>query len=301
MDYFDLHCDTIYTCMTEGESLQEGKTAVTMAGAAGLSRYIQCFALWIPDGEPAPFSLYEKLLAAARVQFARCGLPLVAELGGLARQETALALLSVEGGGLLEGEVSRLDRLFADGIRTLTLTWNGENELAHGACCPAGGMKPFGRSVIEQMNRLGMACDLSHLNRESFEEALPLCRYPAATHSCFDRLRPHCRNLTDRQAVTLAEKGGVIGLCFYPAFLGEGDPADRLYEQIAHGLSLGLEDAMAVGSDFDGATMHPDLDRLAKVPKVYAALRRRGVEAAILQKIFYENAANFYLKVLTKG
>ena len=74
-----------------------------------------------------------------------------------------------------------------------------------------------------------------------------------------------------------------------------------MYEQIVHGLSLGLEDALAIGSDFDGAKMHPELDRLAKLPKLYDALRQRGVKAAILQKIFYENAANFYAKVLTNA
>lgn len=364
MRYFDLHCDTVFEILRTGGSLWDGTTAVTLAQAAGFTRYVQCFALWIPDGEAAPFALYEKLLAAARAAFAGCGLPLLGgaqarqvqeafftekrlrapagEAGkgvtpenveltaaagnaGVAAEPTAAAalasvvenaepaaaaglqevgrcaLLSVEGGNLLEGELSRLDRLYADGVRTLTLTWNGENALAHGAHCPDGGLKPFGREVIGRLNALGMVCDLSHLNRCSFWEALPLCRYPAATHACFDALHPHCRNLTDRQAVGLSQKGGIIGLCFYPDFLGEGNPADRLYEQIVHGLSLGLEDALAIGSDFDGAKMHPELDRLAKLPKLYDALRQRGVKAAILQKIFYENAANFYAKVLTNA
>ncbi len=365
MRYFDLHCDTVFEILRTGGSLWDGTTAVTLAQAAGFTRYVQCFALWIPDGEAAPFALYEKLLAAAHAAFAGCGLPLLGgaqarqvqeafftenrlrapagEAGKAENAESAgeaasamltesaepaaaaaaalasvvenaepaaaagvqevgrCALLSVEGGSLLEGELSRLDRLYADGVRTLTLTWNGENALAHGAHCPDGGLKPSGREVIGRLNALGMVCDLSHLNRCSFWEALPLCRYPAATHACFDALHPHCRNLTDRQAVGLSQKGGIIGLCFYPDFLGEGNPADRLYEQIVHGLSLGLEDALAIGSDFDGAKMHPELDRLAKLPKLYDALRQRGVKAAILQKIFYENAANFYAKVLTNA
>lgn len=301
MEYFDLHCDTIYECLARGENLLNGNTAVNMAGAEGFCRYLQCFALWIPDGQTVPFALYERLLIAARTEFSRCGLPLLAGPADRSGAHRRAALLSVEGGGLLEGEAARVDRLYADGVRTLTLTWNGENALACGAQCPEGGLKPFGRAVLSRMNALGMACDLSHLNRPSFAQALPLCRYPLATHSCFDAVCPHVRNLTDRQAIALAERGGIIGLCFYPQFLGEGAPADRLYEQIMHGFSLGLEGALAIGSDFDGARMHSGLDRLAKVPKLYDALRRRGVKPALLRKIFYENAANFYAKVLTNA
>lgn len=302
MDFADLHCDTLYECHKTGQSLRENTLAVSLSQAGCFDRYLQTFAIWIPDDEVQPYDLYRKILTGANAQFsenrARIGRVLWRDALCACRHA---AVLSVEGGRLLQGQLDRVETLYCDGVRMLTLTWNGENELAHGAHCPQGGLKPFGRMVIEKMNQLGMAPDLSHLNRASYNEAIALCRFPAASHSCFDAVNPHARNLTDEQFLELRARGGVMGLCLYPEFLGPGDVFERVYAHLAHGLSLGGEDTLAVGSDFDGAEMDERLDRLSKMPALLAYLTGRGMEKGVLRKIFYQNAVNFYMKVLTKS
>ena len=103
------------------------------------------------------------------------------------------------------------------------------------------------------------------------------------------------RNLTDDKLQLIAEKGGIIGLCFYPEFLG-GDVFFKLYENIYHMLKLGLENNIAIGSDFDGAKMDKKLSDVTKIPELYRNLKEKGISEDILDKIFYKNFQNFLLK-----
>lgn len=298
MDYFDLHCDTLYECFVQKEPLYANDLAVSAKAGGCFDRYIQNFAIWIPDDADRPFDLYRKVYNNALTELAAADTFELID-AKIPQKPGIYALFAVEGGRLLEGDVLRLDILRRDGVKMLTLTWNAENELAFGAACRAGGLKPFGREVIERMNWLGMVCDLSHLNKESFWDALPLCRYPCASHSCFDEINRHQRNLTEEQFAALIDGGGLMGLCLYPEFLGSGDVFEQVYRHIAYGLEHGGENALAVGSDFDGAVMDENLNGTAKIPKLYNYLRCKGINNAVLEKIFYKNAAEFYTNVLT--
>ena len=104
------------------------------------------------------------------------------------------------------------------------------------------------------------------------------------------------RNLTDEQLRLIGEKNGLIGLCFYPKFLG-GDVFEKIYENICRLQGLGLENNIAIGSDFDGADMLPELSDISKVPDLYTYLENRGISAETLKKIFYENAQNYFDKL----
>lgn len=205
-------------------------------------------------------------------------------------------LLTVEGGALLENDVERLDELKSDGIRALTLTWNGKNEIASGAL-ETGGLTDFGRGVINRMNRLKIACDLSHLNRESFFDSLDIAEYPFASHSALCEINEHPRNLDAVQVNELCRRGGIIGLCFYPVFLGGGDVFEKFYRCVYKLLEAGYENNIAVGSDFDGAKQDERLCNVGKIPELYAFLEQKGIEKSFLDKIFYENADNFFLKL----
>jgi len=178
-----------------------------------------------------------------------------------------------------------------DGIKFLTLTWNGENSIAGGSQSQKG-LTSFGKEVIEKMNRLKIGCDLSHLNEKSFYKAVEIAEYPLATHSCCKTVFNHPRNLSDEQIRLIAERNGVVGICFYPEFLG-GEAFSKIYENIYHLLSMGFEDVIAIGSDFDGARMSENLQKISQVPCLYEYLAEKGLEKALLQKIFYNNANNF--------
>ena len=185
--------------------------------------------------------------------------------------------------------------LKSDGVRYLTLTWNGENAIAGGSGTDKG-LTRFGREVIRELNRLKICTDLSHLNDKSFFAAIERAEYPIASHSNSREICPAPRNLTDEQLKLIGEKNGLIGLCFYPKFLG-GNAFEKIYENICRLGNLGLENNIAIGSDFDGADMSDELSDISKVPDLYAYLEKRGISAGTLKKIFYENAQNYFDKL----
>ncbi len=283
MDYFDLHCDTAYECYVKNTNLHSDRLAVNCDSARYFRKWVQTFAFWIMDDAQNPWQLYKDMYA----DFA-------SKLGDIPANLTPL--FSVEGGALLENDLDRLYALKADKIRLLTLTWNGENPIAGGSKSDKG-LTDFGKEVITEMNRLKIGCDLSHLNEKSFYSAADLSDYPLATHSNCRIFCENKRNLSDGQIRLIAQKGGIIGLCFYPEFLGRGDVYEALYENICRLCDMGICDNIAIGSDFDGAVMDAKLQFTRQVPLFYAFLEKKGMENTLLQKIFYENAHNFIAKL----
>ena len=139
MYFFDLHCDTI-TRLNTGERLEPGDRSLRRNGAhidlermEGLS-WCQCFAVFMPDGlrGRAAIDYYEQSLRFFRAQLAANKDRIVQvrtadEILAAVKDGKCAALLTVEGGSVLAGEPSRAAELAADGVRMLTLTWNGEN------------------------------------------------------------------------------------------------------------------------------------------------------------------------------
>ena len=172
----------------------------------------------------------------------------------------------------------------------MSLTWNGENELASGVHAK-GGLKPLGRDAVREMARQNITLDVSHLNEQGFYEVCLIDSIKiVATHSnCYD-ICPHMRNLKKWQIEEIIARGGLIGLNFYPAFLGRGRVFEKIRENIEYLLSLGGENCMAFGSDFDGAEMSEELDGVDKVGELYRYLLSSGLSKRVVEGIFYGNA-----------
>ena len=120
--------------------------------------------------------------------------------------------------------MNRLHTLYQEGVRLVTLLWNEENCIgspnSKDRKIMQKGLKPFGFEVVEQMNSLGMLIDVSHLSDGGFWDVLSTSSKPiVASHSNARALCEHPRNLSDDMIRALAEKGGVIGLNFYPYFV----------------------------------------------------------------------------------
>lgn len=282
MKYFDLHCDTPYRMYEENLDFDSEKLSVNSREDI-FEEYYQCFAVWLNDNLENPFQKYKQTLKNFKEKFQISG-------------SKIKHIFTVEGGAVLEGNIENLYLLKDDGIRALTLTWNGKNGLASGVDFE-GGLTDFGREAVRVMNSLKIACDLSHLNRESFYGALEETEYPIATHSCSYEVYPHKRNLTDDQIKELFLKGGIIGLCFYPKFLGEGDVFENLYRHLFYLLDKGYENHIALGSDFDGADMDKKLWKVSNVASLYDFLKKKSVNDEILYKIFFKNAKKFFKRV----
>ena len=155
------------------------------------------------------------------------------------------------------------------------------------------GLTAFGRESLAEMARLGIPCDLAHANERAFWEALEYAEGPVCyTHGNCYALCPHARNCTDEMLAALAQKGGVIGICFYGVFVSQGEPSlDLLVEHFLHALEVMGEDHVGVGTDFDGIGSHqtPVIPDAAGLPALWKALAEKGVSQRVLKKISRDN------------
>ena len=154
----------------------------------------------------------------------------VASYAGLlkaVKQHKIAALFGVEGGHMIEDDLSKLKALYDRGARYLTLTHNIAPSWATSAAdettkpnLPHKGLTDFGRQVVQRMNQLGMLIDVSHAGEQTFWDVIQLSTKPIiASHSCVYSLTPHRRNLKDEQIKAIAKNGGVIQLNFNPGFI----------------------------------------------------------------------------------
>ncbi|MBI2505791.1 MAG: membrane dipeptidase [Candidatus Latescibacteria bacterium] len=217
-----------------------------------------------------------------------------------AKREGKLALLlAIENSNALEQSPHVLPLLYQLGVRTMTLThsdraWAGDGcEVENG-----GGLTRFGRTVVAQMNELGMLVDVSHLNERGFWDVLDCSEAPViASHSCCRSLCDHPRNLSDEQLRALAEKGGVVGLTFVPSFVDARAPSlERLLDHLDHAMQVAGIDSVGLGSDFDGGgDLLPDA---AAYPEITLGLAGRGYPPEALRKILGENHLRLLRQVI---
>ena len=138
------------------------------------------------------------------------------------------AMIGVEGGHMIEDEISNLEKLYTRGARYMTLTWNNSTSWASSAADERAkkdlghpyGLNTLGEQIVKRMNELGMIVDISHVGEKTFYDALRISTKPViASHSCAYTLCPVPRNLTDDQIKTIGKNGGVIQLNFYSGFV----------------------------------------------------------------------------------
>jgi membrane dipeptidase len=161
-------------------------------------------------------------------------------------------LIGVEGGHAIEGSLEHLRELYARGARYLTLTWNNGNAWAGSSIgvdgTRSGGLTPFGREVVHEMNRLGMLVDLSHVSDSTFYDAIAVAAVPViASHSSARALSDVPRNLTDDQLRAIARNGGVVNVNFYSRFIDSRYRAD--IERVEETVRAARAAARAAGED----------------------------------------------------
>lgn len=133
--------------------------------------------------------------------------------------------VGLENGSPIGDSFDVLHDLHDAGVRYVTLCHSGHNQICD-SCAPSekkwGGLSPFGRELIREMNRIGMLIDVSHASDETFFDVISVSSRPVvATHSCCRALAEHPRNMTDEMIRALASNGGVIQINFYPLFLDD--------------------------------------------------------------------------------
>ena len=203
-------------------------------------------------------------------------------------------MLGIENGHALDGKIENLEHFARRGIVYMTLCHNGDNDICDSARGSQtwGGVSPFGRQVISEMNRLGIMVDLSHAAEKSFYDALELSRTPiVCSHSSCRALCDHPRNLTDDQMRALAQKGGVMQVTLYNGFLVKDGQATILdaMRHLEHAIDVMGIDHVGLGTDFDGDGGICGLANSAELTLFTRQLLARHYSQEDIQKIWGGN------------
>jgi membrane dipeptidase len=216
---------------------------------------------------------------------------------------TFVTVLHLEGAEAIGADLDGLEQLYGDGLRSLGLVWSRPNIFGHGVpfAYPRSpdtgpGLTDAGKALVKACNRLGIMLDLSHLNERGFWDLAAISTAPlVATHSCAHAICRSTRNLTDRQLDAVRESRGVVGFNFSVSDVrpdGHRDPDIPVEMMVTH-LSYLVErmgdDHVALGSDFDGATMPLPVGDASHLPNLTKALRAHGFDDATLRKIAFDN------------
>lgn len=312
MKLIDMHCDTIGKIMDldkQGD-LCENLCSINIAEMKKADSLAQFFACFTKLKEFENDGGYDKCYEHAldMISFLKKQINLYSEDVALATSYKKIfknkengkisAIVTIEEGGILNGEMERLEYLYEQGVRLMTLMWNYENCLGHPNSKKflpmRKGLKPFGIEVVKRMGEMGMIVDVSHASDGSFWDVMKYAKGPVvASHSNCRALCDHPRNLSDRMIRALAEKGGVSGLNLYGVFLGTSKES-RIEEMSAHVFHMinkgGIEFA-AIGTDFDGFSGMNimDIPKLSDMEKLWSYLNKKGLSEGQLEKIWNGN------------
>ena len=297
MRFFDLHCDTLYKCVTVGGNINSNSYEVSLDRSKNFDRWVQCMAVWIPDdlrGERA-FNLYRAAVDKLHKDIAASTNEIDVKFDALSHNPVDI-MLTVEGSAALGGRIDRLKALQCDGVGMMTITWNGECEAGGGADTDIG-ITDFGKRLICEMEQRNIVVDVSHASDRLFYDILRIAKRPIiASHSNSRTVCSHRRNLTDEQFKIIRDMGGIVGLNFHRLFLSENKPVtvNDILRHTEHFLELDGENTISIGSDFDGSDMPDDIAGVESIPYLYSEFIKNGYEKTLVDKIFYENAYNFF-------
>lgn len=312
MPYWDLHCDTLTEAFRQKakDFFQLHTTMVTPKKLEQGDAMGQVFAIFMPDLERQPEDSeflpdidYITRLAhifQQSVQNPEGPFHMVCGGGDVLQCQSngkIAALLALEDGRVVQGQLERLTWLYQLGIRLITLTWNHKNCFgAPNSQNPTEmntGLTSFGTDAVRFMEELGLLVDVSHLSDGGFWDVVRVSRKPfLASHSNCRALCPHPRNLTDAMIRAVADHGGVIGITLEPKFLT--DPPESTLEgvvrHVQHAVRVGGRDCVALGSDFDGVSGALELSDASQMPRLFDALRNAGFSCDLCEAIAFRNA-----------
>lgn len=306
----DLHCDTIMQLLDHPDSgdLYRNTWKIDIEKLQKAHSKVQDFALFINLGETNdPYGRYEEMRNLCTTQIHLYGEHIqhvlsYQDVESVYESGKIGALMSIEEGGVLGGDLDKLKQAYQDGVRLITLTWNYPNGLGEPHCGEQHKkLTPKGIEFVEVMQDLGIIVDCSHLNDAGTEQLGDILDVPfVASHSNAREVTAHTRNLPDNLIKLIANKGGVIGLNFAQSFLGTS-PISRIDDIVKHGLYLinkGGEDVVALGTDFDGIKPNTEIKDASEMYRLYDAFKEAGLSVEQCEKLFWKNADRLLKEIL---
>ena len=306
----DLHCDTIMQLLDHPDSgdLYRNTWKIDIEKLQKAHSKVQDFALFINLGDTNdPYGRYEEMRNLCTTQIHLYGEHIqhvlsYQDVESVYKSGKIGALMSIEEGGVLGGDLDKLKQAYQDGVRLITLTWNYPNSLGEPHCGEQHKkLTPKGIEFVEAMQDLGIIVDCSHLNDAGTEQLGDILDVPfIASHSNSREVTAHTRNLPDNLIKLIANKGGVIGLNFAQSFLGTS-PVSRIEDIVKHGLYLinkGGEDVVALGTDFDGIKPNTEIKDASEMYRLYDAFKEAGLSVEQCEKLFWKNADRLLKEIL---
>ena len=225
------------------------------------------------------------------------------ELDATLNSDTFAAVLHMEGCEAIDADLAALDVFYALGLRSLGPVWSRNNIFGHGVpfSYPMNpdtgpGLTEAGKRLIKACNRKGILIDLAHITEQGFWEVAELTDQPLiASHSNAHALTPVARNLTDKQLDAIRESKGLAGLNYATTMLradGKEDANTPLSDMVRH-IEYMVErmgiDCVALGSDYDGATIPAEISDAAGTQNLVTALQKAGYNDEELAKLCRDN------------
>lgn len=317
----DMHCDTIsglWRARQEGKplGLRESSMCVDLKKMREGGYLLQNFAMFVYLGREAdPLVNVLELIDEyyRQLEENRDLIAPVCTYADIEKNRAAgrlSALLTIEEGGVLKGNISVLRNLYRLGVRMLTLTWNFENEIGYPNTIVKSpdydpnksyGLKPQGIEIVREMNRLGMIVDVSHLGDDGFWDVVKYSDSPfVASHSDARAVCNHTRNMTDDMIRALADRGGVMGINFCDSFLNTHGPGtiEDMVRHMKHIKNVGGIGCIGLGTDFDGIDNEPEVKDAAHMPLLVRGMEKAGFTGAEIDAVFSGNVLRLYREVL---
>lgn len=316
--YADMHCDSLLRAFIEGDdSLYNGKGMQSIEKMARTGQLLQFFAIFFPPingikmmaekaGKEVPDddAFYDQLRNTLISQVEKHSDVIVIAGNGRdvrSNKEKGFgsAILTLEDGRFVNGDMDKLSKLYRDGVRAIALTWNDPNCFGFPNSREEEKMKlgltDFGKEAVLEMNRLGIVVDVSHLSDGGFWDVVEISQKPfIASHSNCRALTNHPRNLTDEMIRALADKGGAVGINFGPDFVrmhekDEFSRVEAIADHMQHLINVGGEEVACIGTDFDGVGGKLEIDSPEKMDLLFEELRHRGISERVIDKVTSQN------------
>lgn len=316
LNIMDMHCDTLMKAMLENKQdiYENAATMVDVKRLSDNGYLAQFFAIFV-----VPETMYREGLHMDPIPSEECILRCHQIFEHTMQQHEAVvskattvdrimenaakgklsAVLTMEDGVAVDGQMENLDRFYDMGVRALALTWNYENCFGYPNSretkVMAQGLKPFGKEAVAYMQDKGILVDVSHLSDGGFYDVADIAKKPfIASHSNCRELSNHPRNLTDDMLKILGNTGGVTGLNFCPSFLtndakNKESSVEMIVAMAKHMKQIGGVDIIGVGTDFDGVEGNLEISGCEKMNLLADGLSRNGFTTGEIEKIMSGN------------
>lgn len=308
MKIFDLHCDTIEELREHDENFEHHHRQFDIYDIQEYTAGVQTMAVFVPDnirGQAAKNFVddYYHYMndAVSKVPHLAEMIENVEDIERITSKHKWAFLRSIESGACFNRNLDNINHFASLNFKICGLVWNGPNELGSGPNTKIG-LTDFGKSAVKRMEEVGMIVDCSHLNDAGFQDLLEIAEKPfIASHSNIRTCCNHLRNLTDEQFTEIVRRKGLCGINLFSKFLDIDNQRTKesIFRHIYHMLELGGENIIAWGTDFDGdITVAPGLEHPRGLIQFADYLLKMGIKEAIINKLYFENAYQFFKKNL---